>query len=532
MIIEFAILFTLLNIQNVQSELYPYFHVTQISTARGNERSKDSLILYESTYGITTNTNQWGYEVIVEASSMRVVGATTSNSVLQEGFLTLSGHGKAAEFLSKYARPGNKLVLEDKQLGFIDDVDSEWYRVKQAVSSFQKPSDTETQLSHTIQSLINEAEADPTNISKAVLADEIQNLSYINQLKAIPLKEGYRKYIWYRFHDFLPRQMEDSFREIAEFGFTDVLIQVIDEGKTHYPSQYLPVSDLHKGWDALEYVISLAKKNKLRIHAWMPTLFAGQMDKIESPELLKAAAIPLNQDFSKLDRVILCPAKPVTKQLLENLLHEILIKYPFDGLHFDYIRFPQADHPETMLCGCPFCKSHFHELYPVYQHQNWPPFSSETFLQDFSSYRHQSVSNLFNHLVRYAKQIKPDLFISAAVFPNIVSAKKTLGQDWSSWVKDKIVDGIFPMCYTANEQQFKDQIDEFKTLAEHSEVELIIGQGPMHTLSVENLIARIVMTRPYFEGEAIYAYELLGHQTKEFYFTQNKINQIEVDLQK
>ena len=48
------------------------------------------------------------------------------------------------------------------------------------------------------------------------------------------------------------------------------------------------------------------------------------------------------------------------------------------------------------------------------------------------------------------KNVRKDIELSAAVFPSWPSCRKTLGQDWVSWVKSGVVDFVCPMSYVTD----------------------------------------------------------------------------------
>lgn len=60
-------------------------------------RYADELILYTPTFGPTTNTNQWGKEIIVENN--RIVGINAGNSSIPGNGFVISAHGVARDFL-------------------------------------------------------------------------------------------------------------------------------------------------------------------------------------------------------------------------------------------------------------------------------------------------------------------------------------------------------------------------------------------------------------------------------------------------
>lgn len=66
------------------------------ATGINKERGEGALIYYDSTYGKTTNTNQWGYEVVVDKNN-KVIKVGGYNNEIPEGGFVLSGHNTDGE---------------------------------------------------------------------------------------------------------------------------------------------------------------------------------------------------------------------------------------------------------------------------------------------------------------------------------------------------------------------------------------------------------------------------------------------------
>ncbi len=88
-------------------------------------RGSDMMILYNSYYGFSTNTNQWGTEVLVSPLNQWVVNDTVycvvdtivnwvGNMTIPLGKAVLSGHGRAGEFLRNNVKLKDtiKIVLQ------------------------------------------------------------------------------------------------------------------------------------------------------------------------------------------------------------------------------------------------------------------------------------------------------------------------------------------------------------------------------------------------------------------------------------
>jgi uncharacterized lipoprotein YddW (UPF0748 family) len=69
---------------------------TILASGMNKERGSGDLIYYDSTYGTSTKTNEWGYEVTVDSNN-KVTKVGGFNSQIPEGGFVLSGHNTDGE---------------------------------------------------------------------------------------------------------------------------------------------------------------------------------------------------------------------------------------------------------------------------------------------------------------------------------------------------------------------------------------------------------------------------------------------------
>lgn len=99
------------------------FPVTQIDppstgTYPGS-RGPDELIIYTPSYEkSSTNTNQWGHEVIIRNGVVDVM--SVSNSPIPEDGYVVSGHGIASEWIQKYLKPGVRVEYDRNMINISD----------------------------------------------------------------------------------------------------------------------------------------------------------------------------------------------------------------------------------------------------------------------------------------------------------------------------------------------------------------------------------------------------------------------------
>ncbi|MBZ0200661.1 MAG: family 10 glycosylhydrolase [Ignavibacteriaceae bacterium] len=129
-----------------------------------------------------------------------------------------------------------------------------------------------------------------------------------------------------------------------------VMFQVRARGDLMYPSAIEPWSKVltgnlgqNPGYDPLQFIIDEAHARGIEVHAWWnvykvygtgtPPGSNPQHIVLAHPELVKLYA---NEWW-------LDPGKPETKTYLLNLAMEMVRKYNVDGIHFDFIRYPNPD---------------------------------------------------------------------------------------------------------------------------------------------------------------------------------------------
>jgi uncharacterized lipoprotein YddW (UPF0748 family) len=59
---------------------------------------------------------------------------------------------------------------------------------------------------------------------------------------------------------------------------------------------------------------------------------------------------------------------------------------------------------------------------------------------------------LIGRLASTAREARPGITVSAAVYPDPAKARAEFGQAWDGWLRDGLIDVAVPMCYAANDR--------------------------------------------------------------------------------
>lgn len=116
--IALTIVMSLLALCMTVSAKTEQFALTGINTARG----EGALIVYNSDFGETTNTNEWGAEAVIDSSNKCVSVSTSGNSRIPEGGFVVSGHdanegdAKNATFVKDNIKVGTYVYYNEKAM--------------------------------------------------------------------------------------------------------------------------------------------------------------------------------------------------------------------------------------------------------------------------------------------------------------------------------------------------------------------------------------------------------------------------------
>jgi hypothetical protein len=201
---------------------------------------------------------------------------------------------------------------------------------------------------------------------------------------------------------------------------------------------------------------SIAKEVGLEFHTWIPTM-VQRKDKNLNPDWYayngkgeSAYDKPAYVSYYNF----LCPSKDEVYHFLEDLYGQIADLPQVDGIHLDYIRFPDVilaeglwekyglvmdrEYPEYDYCYCDDCVTGFRDKYNI----DIKSVEDPSQVSEWKQYRYDLITSIVNRLVDMVHSRGKE--INAAVFPGPNSiAKKIVRQEWDKWN----LDAFYPMNY-------------------------------------------------------------------------------------
>ena len=136
--------------------------------------------------------------------------------------------------------------------------------------------------------------------------------------------------------------------QLKEANFNTVMLQTRLRGDLIYPSQIETFPEAltgrtgrNPGYDPLAFAIEECHKRGMELHAWIVTIPAGNNRQVKL--LGKHSIVRKNRKICKQHQGAwyLDPGHPETADYLASIVREIVTRYDVDGIHFDYIRYPE-----------------------------------------------------------------------------------------------------------------------------------------------------------------------------------------------
>ena len=435
--------------------------------ARNSTRSADTVILYDT--GSTTRTNEWGYEVSVDKNGT-VISLGGNDSPIPEGGFVLSGHGKGKTALEEAAKLGMSVKLDTDNKTILFRVDADSYRKayelrvegyeeqKQAASEACLMLDNEAvgQSLSRLKERCNELAAALSNddrvalyMKEAAFESEAETLSgLLTESDPAELRA-----VWIR-----PDLVTDksavlqTVKGIYEAGFNQVYIEILFDNTLIYPpaegSLYEQNPKLN-GFDLLQAYIDACHAYRIELHAWYSVMRVGTVGSANSARSV-AAKKPEWRNIQKngTDTVtnvygtayFLNPALPEVRTFLTDHVKDLVSRYPLDGLHLDYIRYPNNEGGEDF--------GYDETTVRLYKEQTGTdPKTLPTGNASFAQFRADFVTETVRSIRTAVSELRPDLWLSAAVAPNYANSLKSHQQDTKTWIKEKLIDIVMPMAY-------------------------------------------------------------------------------------
>lgn len=253
----------------------------------------------------------------------------------------------------------------------------------------------------------------------------------------------------------------NSLRNVRAAKMNMVFFQVRGNADAFYKSDYEPWSALltgelgkDPGWDPLEYALETAHSLGIELHAWINTYPAWRAKDNVPPECYPRHIMLQHPEWIVCDKngdmmkpeegyISLSPGVPAVNEHITKVVLDLVKKYDIDGVHFDYIRYPEES-IEKGYSNDRISRERFNSASGNPKYLKW------------DDWQREQINNFVKGVSDSVKNIKPFVKVSAAVIgsykENKWNAYSAVYQDPVNWLTAGKVDFITPMSYMKKEQ--------------------------------------------------------------------------------
>ncbi|CAH0118191.1 hypothetical protein PAE9249_00657 [Paenibacillus sp. CECT 9249] len=458
----------------------------------GGFRGADQLIIYDEGYGReTTGTNGYGNEVVVNDKGY-VVKNGGNDSVIPPGGMVLSGHGKYNTWLVQHAAIGSKVTIrpEKKQAIVIltpesylerAEIDIETVSQKAAAAKLQfldvpyERIERAISEAQTLLRQIKEAAAEEGLEGERARLDELNRLTTEAYYLTFESRKVDHRALWLRPKETNLQQVIDHLDRIQAVNINAIYLETWWNGYASFATEHplTAMNPINKGFDVLDAYITEGHKRGIEIHAWVHNFFIlpGAPVLEKHPEWLmytreiKPGGEAVIQPSPDQTGLSLNPVDPGARQFISEVYQELLSKYDIDGLHHDYGRYPGSPADYSKDYGYEdYTRQAFKQEHGVDPAEVFP---GDEKWDAWVRFRIDAINSFIERTVHEAKALKPDITITAAVWPNYHEAPYTHYQEVENWLDNNLLDNTFHMSYMPDWSVVVDDLEKTLDLAKN-----------------------------------------------------------------
>lgn len=279
-------------------------------------------------------------------------------------------------------------------------------------------------------------------------------------------------------------------RVLAENGFNALFVNLCWGAVADYRSEVLPVHpEVAVKGDQMEACLAACRKHGIALHVWRVNWNMGH----RTPQDIKDKMTAAGRTQQKLDgspSPYLAPHIEANFILERDAMLEIVRKYPVDGIHFDYIRYPGAD--------CDFSDS-ARAAFAAWLGQEvvgWPQSCAAggALRRKYNEWRRGNISRLVEAVSGEAHRLRPGIKVSAAVFGEWDSTGESIAQDTVAWLRRGWLDFVCPMNYT-NSNAGLERLLRMQEPLTPAGIPLYVGLGAWQHESPARTVEQIELVR-------------------------------------
>ncbi len=464
-----------------QAELFssgPSYSVTVMPfNGINGVRGENQVIIYRNQP--STQTNMYGYEIAVDSNGFSVAESYSGNISIPAGGFSVSAHGTAVSALENAYMRGQVVMVDSakKRVIIINTPDlcinsasdmlstalTEFEAAKKAYLNipYSDISEQAEQLKEQLVQAENAIKQGDIPTARQICASVYEKADIL-RYTTIESRKAQNRAMWYRAYETSDEQVRETIEKMVSLNVNTIYLESFYDG---YFIGYIDVDGIEHSqntgsYDALEGFVRIGHEYGIEVHAWCENFFTGYLNKdgtLSSPILQKYSDKLLmdsegNEFYYYNERatfVFLNPNDRVCRDLVLSVYRQIIEKYDVDGLHLDYIRFPELNYGkndygynEDIIAD--FAKATGIQGDP----RKFADGSSNK--KAWTEFRCGIITSFVGEVFDMVCDTDPDIWLSCAIYPDQNYAKNSIFQDVETWVNNGWMDEVFSMTYSGD----------------------------------------------------------------------------------
>lgn len=280
----------------------------------------------------------------------------------------------------------------------------------------------------------------------------------------------------------LPGRVDQVVDIASQLNINTLLVQVRGRGDAYYASDLAPRGESlgNETFDPLERIIRRAHDQGIEVHAWINVYLvwsAGDLPRSSEhivnahPDWISVRAdgrrlvemVPEEFEDQKLEGMYLAPGNPEVRRHLRDVVHEITSKYAVDGIHLDYVRYPEPGVGYDAATRTAFQQEYGVDPIHIEQPdsvllQVIGPDRIPDLKMRWIQWKKDRITDLVRDLRADLDRSGRAIKLTAAVISDQQAALNRYQQDWPRWLREGIVDAVIPMAYGTSTPTVERQI--------------------------------------------------------------------------
>ena len=287
--------------------------------------------------------------------------------------------------------------------------------------------------------------------------------------------------------------------QLQQANINTILLQTRIRATTIYPSALEPWdacltghAGQSPGYDPLTFAIEECHKRGMQLHAWMVAIPIGKWNgagcknlRNSRPNLVKKIG----------DEGFINPDESGAADYLAALCRDVVSRYDIDGIHLDYIRYPDQ----------------------------WKNIRNKQQARD-------NITRIVRSIHSDVKRLKPWVMVSSSPVGKYADTRRASSHGWNArdivcqdvaqWMNEGLMDAIFPMMYFRDNNFYPFAID-WQERSRGTIVAPGLGIYIMHpregNWSLADITRELFVTRQYGMGNCMFRSKFFTDNTKGIY---------------